>query len=327
LQARGDAAAGAALVLDLYVLVAIGSVGTDEWTRWCSETLWLDLEPTLKGPLLARLAFGRSWSGEIAAAIVDAEAALALGPDPVAFTALVMAHMWQRRFDDMDAAIEAGYLAYPDIVGFATAYRRVSAFGIMGQRTSSLEEIRAERDALIDALRGVDSAPMVSYLHLCAATSLVMHDPAEALVHAREALRFGARFPMSAAWGNFDAGHASMFTGRTDDAVRHYTAAQDPMLRAGLVYAGIVPVLDALAVVALPDDPAWAWTIVGHRRRVAAQHGDHKDFTNPDLRQTLESSLPPESEFSEHVRRGAAMSTAELAAHARTRLESLEAAQ
>jgi predicted ATPase len=327
LQTRGEAASMAALVLDLYVLVVIGSVGTEEWNRWCSEALSLDLDPTVRGPLLARLAFGRQRSGEIAAAVVDAEAALALGPDPVAYTALAFARMWQQRFDDMDAAIEAGYRAYPDIVGFATAYRRVSAFGIMGQRTSSLEERRAERDVLIDALRGVDSAPMVSYLHLCAAASLVTHDPAEALVHAREALRVGARFPMIAAFGNFDAGHASMFTGRKDDAVRHYTAALDPMLRAGLVYVGMVPVLDALAMVALPDDPAWSWTIVGHRRRVVAQHGDHPDFTNPDSRQVLETSLPPESEFSEHVRRGSAMSTAELAAHARSRLESLEATQ
>jgi hypothetical protein len=132
---------------------------------------------------------------------------------------------------------------------------------------------------------------------------------------------------MTAAWGNFVGGHGSMFTGRRGDAVRHYTAALDPMLRAGLFYAGIVPVLDALALVALPDDPAWAWTIVGHRRRVAAQHGDHTDFTNPDSRQTLESNLPPESEFIEHVHRGTAMSTAELAAHARARLESLEATQ
>jgi hypothetical protein len=52
----------------------------------------------------------------------------------------------------------------------------------------------------MDALRGVDRAPMVSYVHLCAATSLVVQDPAESLIHAREALRIGARFPMTAAW-------------------------------------------------------------------------------------------------------------------------------
>jgi hypothetical protein len=62
----------------------------------------------------------------------------------VAYTALVFARMWQQRFDDMEAAIEAGYRAYPDIVDFATAYRRVDAFGIMGIRISSLEEIRVE---------------------------------------------------------------------------------------------------------------------------------------------------------------------------------------
>ncbi len=271
LQARGDAAAVAGLLLDLYVLVVVGSIGTEEWIRWCVEALALELEPAARGPLLARLAFGRSHTGENEAAVRDAEAALALGPDPVAYTALVQALMWVAA---NPRALGRGRVRAPGLPrhhrlrhGVPQAQRLGSSGH--GRLVARRHPSRTRFPGGGRAGGGQHAGPVVC-AHGCSVGSCHAQ-PRRGAGSFPGGVTHGQASPGDGRVGNYLAGASCFLEGHRDEAVRYYTAALEPLLSAGLVFEGIVPVLDALALLALPEDPAWAWTIVGHRRRVAAR--------------------------------------------------------